>query len=120
MQSGVKIISLADTVGLANAEQVYATTHKLVEAFRQIEVGVHLHSTPDSWKPKIDAALTAGCLRIDGAMKGIGGCPMAGNALVGNMNTEQLIPYFLQKGLIGSFNSTAFSTASEQSSHLFV
>ncbi len=120
VQSGVKIISLADTVGLANANQVYATTHQLIQAFRQVEVGVHLHSTPDSWKPKIDAAITAGCLRIDGAMKGIGGCPMAGNDLVGNMNSEQLIPYFLQKELVASINSTAFSNASEQASHLFL
>lgn len=120
VQSGVEIISLADTVGLANANQVYATTHQLIQAFRQVEVGVHLHSTPDSWKPKIDAAITAGCLRIDGAMKGIGGCPMAGNDLVGNMNSEQLIPYFLQKELVASINSTAFSNASEQASHLFL
>ena len=120
VQSGVKIISLADTVGLANADQVYATTHQLIEAFRHVEVGVHLPSTPDSWKPKIDAAITAGCLRIDGAMKGIGGCPMAGNDLVGNMNTEQLIPYFSQKELLASINSTAFSNASKQASHLFL
>lgn len=120
VQSGVKIISLADTVGLANAEQVYATTHHLIDAFKQIEVGVHLHSTPESWKPKIDAALAAGCLRIDGAMKGIGGCPMAGNALVGNMNTEQLIPYFFEKGLLAPINAIAFKNAAEQASQLFI
>ena len=120
IEAGVKIISLADTVGLANANQVYSTTHQLIEAFKQIEVGVHLHSTPDSWQPKIDAALSAGCLRIDGAMKGIGGCPMAGNALVGNMNTEKLIPYFLQKGMMDAINSIAFSKAIDQSSKLFL
>jgi hydroxymethylglutaryl-CoA lyase len=120
VQSGISIISLADTVGLANEEQVYSMTKQLIQSFPNIEVGVHLHSMPDNWKPKIDAALASGCLRIDGAMKGIGGCPMAGNALVGNMNTEQLIPYFMEKGLILNIDENALSIAATQASNLFV
>ena len=120
VQSGISIISLADTVGLANEEQVYSMTKQLIQSFPNIEVGVHLHSMPDNWKPKIEAAISAGCVRIDGAMKGIGGCPMAGNALVGNMNTEQLVPYFLEKGLILNIDENALSIAATQASNLFV
>ena len=90
----IKIISLADTVGLATKEQVYHITKYLVDSLPETEIGVHLHSTPANWKEKVDAALQAGCKRFDGALKGIGGCPMADDELVGNMDTELMIPYF--------------------------
>ena len=83
----IKIISLADTVGLATKEQVYQVTKYLVDSLPETEIGVHLHSTPANWKEKVDAALQAGCMRFDGALKGIGGCPMADDELVGNMDT---------------------------------
>ena len=120
IQSGVEIISLADTVGLASPQQVQSITKHLIHEFPQIEIGVHLHSTQENWQPKIDAALASGCLRIDGAMKGIGGCPMAGNELVGNMNTELLIPYFAAKGFQTQINETAFKNAIELASTIFV
>lgn len=91
---GVKTISLADTVGLATPEQVYDLTSYLIKELTQCTIGVHLHSTHHNRKAKIDAALEAGCLRFDGALKGIGGCPMAGNELVGNMDTEWMIAHF--------------------------
>src|SRR3989337_848506 len=77
----IKTISLADTVGIATEEQVYDMTNYLVESLPGIEVGVHLHSTPDNWKEKLEAALKAGCKRFDGALRGIGGCPMADDEL---------------------------------------
>ncbi|HJU45644.1 MAG TPA: hydroxymethylglutaryl-CoA lyase [Chitinophagaceae bacterium] len=89
----IKILSLADTVGVATPEQVRHTTAALIEALPDIEIGVHLHSTPANWKTKLEAALQAGCQRFDGALKGIGGCPMAGDELVGNMNMELMIDY---------------------------
>ncbi len=90
----IEIISVADTVGLATASQVERITRFLVHELEEIEIGVHLHSTSINWKEKLDAAYFAGCRRFDGAMKGIGGCPMAGNDLVGNMDTENLVAYF--------------------------
>ena len=90
----IKIISLADTVGLATADQVKSVTKYLIEKIPQIEIGVHLHSTAINWKEKVDAALLAGCKRFDGALKGIGGCPMADDELVGNMDTEKMIRFF--------------------------
>ena len=85
---GVKIISLADTVGVATPHQVSSIVEYLVKKMPGSQIGVHLHSTPDNWKEKLNAAFSAGCRRFDGALKGIGGCPMAKDELVGNMNTE--------------------------------
>lgn len=95
----IGIISLADTVGVASPQQVYDMTSYLVESMPGTEIGVHLHSTPGNWSQKLDAAVKAGCKRFDGALKGIGGCPMANDELVGNMNTEWMIDYFQQQGI---------------------
>ena len=99
---GVRIISLADTVGLATPEQVFSVTDYLIRQLPDHTIGVHLHSTPTHWKAKVDAALQAGCRRFDGALKGIGGCPMAGDHLVGNMDTALMIPYFKRHLKYGS------------------
>ena len=109
----IKIISLADTVGLATKEQVYKITKYLVDSLPQTEIGVHLHSTAANWKEKIDAALQAGCKRFDGALKGIGGCPMADDELVGNMDTELMIPYFEKKNLLNDLDKDALKTCSQ-------
>ncbi len=96
---GVRTLSLADTVGLATPEHVFSVTDFLIRELPQCTIGVHLHSTAHNRKAKIDAAMQAGCRRFDGALKGIGGCPMAGDALVGNMDTEWMIGHFRQKHL---------------------
>lgn len=103
----IDIISLADTVGVATPEQVYDMTSYLVESLPSTEIGVHLHSTFENWQEKLDAAVKAGCKRFDGALKGIGGCPMADDELVGNMNTEWMINYFETKGIDSSINKNA-------------
>ncbi|HET9431822.1 MAG TPA: hydroxymethylglutaryl-CoA lyase, partial [Chitinophagaceae bacterium] len=94
----IEIISLADTVGIATPEQVYDMTSYLVESLPGVEIGVHLHSTPVNWEEKMEAALNAGCMRMDGALKGIGGCPMAEDELVGNMNSILMIDLLKSKG----------------------
>ena len=116
----IKIISLADTVGLATKEQVYQITKHLVGSLPEIEIGVHLHSTPANWKEKVDAALHAGCKRFDGALKGIGGCPMADDELVGNMDTELMIPYFEEKNLLNNLDKEALKNCSMLASEIFV
>ena len=90
---GIKIISLADTVGLSTPEQVSDALTALIPKYPETTIGVHLHSAPENLKSKLDAAWQAGCRRFDGALKGIGGCPMAQNDLVGNMHTERIIDY---------------------------
>jgi hydroxymethylglutaryl-CoA lyase len=117
---GIKIISLADTVGLATHEQVYSVTNYLVRQLPDCEIGVHLHSTPQNWRKKLEAAVNAGCLRFDGALKGIGGCPMADNELVGNMDTELMIGYFNEKKLIGNLNNDWLATSLLLADKIFV
>ncbi len=94
VELGIETISLADTVGLATAEQVKRMTSFLIQQLPETEIGVHLHSTSANWREKLAAAYNAGCRRFDGALKGIGGCPMADDELVGNMDTEKMIGYF--------------------------
>ncbi|MEK7224792.1 MAG: hydroxymethylglutaryl-CoA lyase [Bacteroidota bacterium] len=103
----IGIISLADTVGLATPQQVYEMTAYLVESLPGTEIGVHLHSTPENWQEKLEAAVKAGCKRFDGALKGIGGCPMADDELVGNMNSEWMIDYFEQHNMLPGLNKDA-------------
>lgn len=116
----INIISLADTVGLASPEQVHRMTKYLVDALPETDIGVHLHSTADNWKSKLDAALTGGCKRYDGALKGIGGCPMANDELVGNMDTELMIPYFEGLNLLEGLNQDAQKEASRLADEIFI
>ena len=117
---GVKTLSVADTVGLATPEQVFSVTSYLINELPQCTIGVHLHSTPHGRKAKIDAALEAGCRRFDGALKGIGGCPMAGNELVGNMDTEWMINHFKEKKLLPALNGAALKESLRIAGEIFV
>jgi|SRR6185437_4732469 len=117
---GIGIISLADTVGLAHPSQVSSIVNKVISQFPDLEAGVHLHSTSLNWKPKIDAALQNGCLRFDGALKGFGGCPFAEDELVGNMNTESMIPYFKELGFLQNINDIELLKASQMASEIFI
>jgi hydroxymethylglutaryl-CoA lyase len=106
---GVKIISLSDTIGIANPESISYLFSNLIPRFKHIEFGAHLHTTPTTWKEKIEAAYTSGCTRYDGAIKGFGGCPMASDALTGNMPTENLLSFFTEKNIDLGLNFKAFS-----------
>ncbi len=116
----IGIISLADTVGVATAQQVYDMTSYLVESLPGTEIGVHLHSTPHNWKEKLEAAVRAGCKRFDGALKGIGGCPMADDELVGNMNSEWMINYFEENMLRDDLNKEALQKSLKIAEEIFV
>jgi hydroxymethylglutaryl-CoA lyase len=102
---GIKIFSLSDTVGLAQAQDI-----------SYIEFGAHLHTTADTWQEKIDAAVQAGCKRFDGAIGGIGGCPMAQNELVGNMDTINLVNYFKDLDI----NKSEFEKCVLQKNEVFI
>jgi hydroxymethylglutaryl-CoA lyase len=117
---GVKIISIADTVGLATANEVSMLMKNIIPEFSGVEVGVHLHSAPVDREAKIEAALGAGCVRFDAAIKGIGGCPMAGNDLVGNMDTEVMLNYFESKGYKLNINKAALQKCSLLANEIFV
>jgi hydroxymethylglutaryl-CoA lyase len=115
----VGIISLADTAGVATAAQVYDMTSFLIESLPGTEIGVHLHSTPQNRREKLDAAVKAGCKRFDGALKGIGGCPMANDELVGNMNTEMMIDYFEENKMISGLNKAALDESLRIAGEIF-
>jgi len=116
----IDIISLADTVGIASPEQVYDMTSYLVESLPSTEIGVHLHSTSENWHQKLDAAIKAGCRRFDGALKGIGGCPMANDELVGNMNTEWMIGYFENNNVATGLNKEALAESLQIAGEIFI
>ena len=116
----IEIISLADTVGVASPEQVYDMTSYLIESLPSTEIGVHLHSTFENWQQKLDAAIKAGAKRFDGALKGIGGCPMANDDLVGNMNTEWMIAYFEKNNIATGLNKEALVESLRIAEEIFI
>lgn len=117
---GVQLISLADTVGVATAEMVHRITKAAIRSFPGTVTGVHLHSTPGGFAEKLNAAIEAGCTRFDGAMKGIGGCPMANSPLVGNMDTQNMAAHFGSLGIKISLNQTELQTAAQMAGEIFV
>ena len=98
-KTGIRRISLADTVGMGNAEIISEIFSKLIPYYPEIEFGLHLHSTPDTWHQKVDAAYKAGCRQFDSVILGLGGCPMSAKELLGNLKTEDLV-YYLEKNKI--------------------
>ncbi len=117
---GTEIISLADTVGLATPEQIERTTKFLIQSMPNVEIGVHLHSSPTNWKQKAEAAYNAGCIRFDGAINGIGGCPMAGDNLVGNMNTNLMIDFFNEKEISLHLDNATLADAIQIATEIFI
>jgi hydroxymethylglutaryl-CoA lyase len=94
----IRVISLADTVGLAPPEKIREVVSALMAKYDYLEIGVHLHSRPDQAAAKIIAAYEAGCRRFDSAIGGMGGCPFAQDELVGNIPTETVIETLRGRG----------------------
>ena len=116
---GVKILSLSDTIGNSTPDVIDYLFSHLIPKYPQIEFGAHLHTTPDKWHEKIDAAYKAGCRRYDGAIQGFGGCPMAKDDLTGNMPTEKLVSYFTAQKENTSISPMSFESAYNEASKIF-
>jgi hydroxymethylglutaryl-CoA lyase len=116
---GVEILSLSDTVGSSTADIISYLFSNLIPQYPKIEFGAHLHTTPDKWFEKIDAAYKAGCRRFDGAIQGFGGCPMATDNLTGNMPTEKLLSYFTTQKENTNISPMSFESAYNEASKLF-
>lgn len=116
---GVKILSLSDTIGSSDEKTIDYLFSHLTPAYPDIEFGAHLHTTPDSWHEKVNAAYKAGCRRFDGAIQGFGGCPMAKDELTGNMPTEKMLSYFNQNKLDSNIKMTSFESAYNVASDIF-
>jgi hydroxymethylglutaryl-CoA lyase len=118
-EMGVKIISLSDTIGVSNPDNISWIFEQLIPQYPHIEFGAHLHSNPATIWEKVEAAYSSGCRRFDGAIKGFGGCPMAKDDLVGNMVTEDMVTYFSQKNIDLGINLEAFGEAQRLALEVF-
>ena len=116
---GVKILSLSDTVGTSTPEVIDYLFKNLIPKYTNIEFGAHLHTTPNKWFEKINAAYLAGCVRFDGAIQGFGGCPMASDSLTGNMPTEKLLSFFTANKENTNTSPMSFESAYNEASKLF-
>jgi hydroxymethylglutaryl-CoA lyase len=116
---GVKILSLSDTVGTSTPEVIDYLFKNLIPKYPNIEFGAHLHTTPEKWFEKINAAYKAGCRRYDGAIQGFGGCPMATDNLTGNMPTEKLLSYFTTQKENTNTSPMSFESAYNEATKLF-
>ena len=115
---GVKILSLSDTVGTSNPENIDYLFSNLIPQYKDIEFGAHLHTTPTTWFEKVDAAYKAGCRRFDGAIQGFGGCPMAKDDLTGNMPTEKVLSYLTTKKA-HNLNAMSFESSYNEATKIF-
>ena len=115
----MKILSLSDTVGSSTPEVIDYLFSHLIPKYPTIEFGAHLHTTLDKWFEKIDAAYHAGCRRFDGAIQGLGGCPMAKDELTGNMPTEKLLSYFTTQRENTHTSPMSFESAYNEATKLF-
>ncbi len=116
---GVKILSLSDTVGSSTPDVINYLFSNLIRKYPNIEFGAHLHTTPDKWHEKVDAAYKAGCVRFDGAIQGFGGCPMAKDDLTGNMPTEKLLSYFTVQKANTNTSPMSFESAYNEATKIF-
>ena len=116
---GVRIVALSDTVGVSSPATIAPLFSALIPAFPAIEFGAHLHTTPTTWREKVAAAHQAGCRRFDGAIGGFGGCPMAADALTGNMATENLLAFLAEAGVDSGLDRAAFDRARGEAESIF-
>ena len=116
---GIRIVALSDTIGASTPATITPLFAELIPAFPAIEFGAHLHTTPDSWHEKVQAAYQAGCRRFDGSIGGIGGCPMAADVLTGNMATENLLAFCAEQGEETGLDMKAFAAARAMAGEVF-
>lgn len=117
---GIDIIAMADTVGVANPDTINYIYRNLVPEFPGVEIGAHFHSTLDTWEEKIQAAYDNGCIRFDSSIKGIGGCPMAEDELVGNIATENIVQWAALKNIPLQLNHEELVKAMVMSNEVFI
>lgn len=117
--NGFSHFALADTVGLATPASVAELVKQVMNQFSNCDIGVHLHCRPDNWFDKVDAAFQVGCRNFDSAIGGFGGCPMAGDSLVGNLSTEILVQYLAEKHVSIGLNMDELNKARKISSTIF-
>lgn len=116
---GVRHFALADTIGNSTPASIAALYTYIAEAFPGVQLGLHLHSTPDTSRDKLRAALDVGCRRFDTALRGFGGCPMAEDKLTGNIATETLLEVLYERGIATQLDMDAWAQAIQYSTNVF-
>lgn len=116
---GIELFMPSDTIGSSNSESISAVYGLLTSEFPNLQVGAHLHTTPDTWNEKMDAAWDNGCRRFDSAIKGFGGCPMAKDDLTGNMATENVLGFLEGKKVETGINPDAWITSMQLAEKTF-
>ena len=116
---GFEILSLSDTIGIANPSSISYAFDVLISKYPEIQIGAHLHTTLQNWRDKVEAAYQNGCRRMDAAILGFGGCPMAQDALVGNMPTEQVMSFLNENNLAQQYDLEAFQKSIEMARDIF-
>lgn len=116
---GITTLALADTTGVSNPENITQLFSQLIPEFPAVRIGAHLHTTPDTWREKMEAAWAAGCRRFDHAVKGFGGCPMATDQLTGNMATENVLDFLREKNTTSGVDPERFTRAMLKAAHVF-
>lgn len=116
---GIRIMALSDTIGVSNPENISYLFSNLIPPFPDVEFGAHLHTTPATWREKVEAAYLSGCRRFDGALKGYGGCPMAKDDLTGNMPMENILLYLDDNEIDAQVDRRAFLKALAMVSEVF-
>lgn len=119
IEKGVSIISIADTIGSSTPSQIIEIMPRLIQQFDKTEIGIHLHSNAANAIDKIEATYASGCTRIDSALKGFGGCPMAEDHLTGNLATEQVIKFLEDSGHQSSLDLDYWNEAMAFSTKVF-
>ncbi|MDX1408150.1 MAG: hydroxymethylglutaryl-CoA lyase, partial [Saprospiraceae bacterium] len=118
-EMGVRIMALSDTIGVSNPDTISYLFSNLIPPYPDVEFGAHLHTTPQTWREKVQAAYESGCRRFDAAIKGYGGCPMAKDDLTGNMPTENLLYFLAETGVDTGIDRDAFIAALGMASEVF-
>ncbi len=109
--SGIGIISLSDITGVADGAMIAEIFHHLGKELKNAEVGLHLHTLEHNWREKVDAAYKNGCRRFDGVVGGLGGCPMTGYELLGNLNTRHILTWCDENNIETGIDRDAFEIA---------
>ena len=120
IDSGIKLISLSDTIGSATPNMINQVYKYFSLKYPNIEFGLHLHTHPQFWRDKVEISIDSGCYRIDGAIQGFGGCPMASDHMIGNMPTEKIISFCEEKGIDSGINPLKFEAAYNYASDIFL
>jgi hydroxymethylglutaryl-CoA lyase len=111
MHTGIKTITLSDTIGLATPDSITDIIAMMIGKYPEMEFGLHLHTSPTDWYEKIKAAWGAGCRSFDGVLNGIGGCPMTGYEMIGNLNTLNLLQFAKQHNIRTRLDEDALGEA---------